>query len=339
MKIIECAGAPREIGRQTGEAQREEIREFLARWRPWKRGGFPERLPVFLEVMKANLPGVLEEMGGMAEGAGLPVEDIYALNLPDYPNDLRLEQGCTNIAFADGPDGPLWGKNNDGGPPGEQLPVCARVIRPDHGIPVVEFPFCGMVGVGDGMNAEGVAVGHSSVGSVLQRSDRHVPIRPWSHHVLQQCRTVGEWVEMMASRPLRGKGYSYVCVDHAGSACSVEAPCPALQVRPRDHAWGTLCVNCYLLPAMAGLTARAPDDALARKALIEREMAQDAPRDVERMKRLLRSHGDPVGLCRHGAGELGRIHTEYSMIGVTRDNLALVAHGHPCEETYREIRL
>jgi len=340
MKVVECSGKPREVGQQTGEALRDEIRCCLEMWSRVEENEWAKRLPIYVEVMRKDLPDVLDEMQGMAEGADVAPEEIYLLNFPKYPDELGMGEGCTNVVFAAGPDGPIWGKNNDGGPPGKQLPVSARVIRPAKGIPVVEFPFCGMVGVGDGMNAEGVALGHSSVGSMFQRSDRHLPIRPWSHHALQHCRTAAELVEVMASRPLRGKGYSYVCVDRNGSMCSIEAPCPLLQVRHSENPRGAFCVNCYLLPALAQAdrrNAQGKDDALRRKAFIEKELEKDLPTGLERMKSMLRSHGEPASLCRHGGKDSS--HTEYSVIGLPGQNRVLFYHGNPCRGEYEEIRM
>ncbi len=86
----------------------------------------------------------------MAEGADVPFEQIAALNFP-RPASLRMEEGCTNVAFASGPDGPGWGKNNDGSRPDMQRPICCRIVRPARGIPQVVFPFCGFVAVNDGV--------------------------------------------------------------------------------------------------------------------------------------------------------------------------------------------
>jgi len=64
----------------------------------------------------------------------------------------------------------------------------ARVVAPANGIPQMTFTFCGMIATTDGMNAEGVAVGHSSVGSVFQQSDRHVPIRLQAYDAIRSTR-------------------------------------------------------------------------------------------------------------------------------------------------------
>ena len=331
MKILECTGSAREIGHATGESLRDEIRHNVEAIPPPGPNWYG-RLGVFVNVMRQYLPHVLEELQATAEGASVPVEHIYRLNFPTYGNELDLGDGCTNIAFADGPDGAIWGKNNDGS---KRLCTCARIVKPDNGIPLVMFTFAGML-ITDGMNAEGVTVGHSSVGSVFQQSDQHAPIRPWMYNAMLHARTVAEYVERMTAIPLRGKGYSILCVDRAGMMCSIEAPCPLVQVRRREGARGMNCVNCYQLPALRDADRRSAEgkaNALARRRFLKQALEADVTLDLAYMKRLLRHHGDP-SICRHGESS---IYTEYSMIGIPRAGRVLYLDGCPCEGNYKEI--
>ena len=204
------------------------------------------------------------------------------------------------------------------------------------------FTFCGMIATTDGMNAEGVAVGHSSVGSVFQQSDRHMPIRLQAYDAMMRSRTTDDFVRLMTTAPLRGKGYSIVCVDRSGTTCSLEAPCPLVQVRRPEHPAGIHCVNCYQLPELAEADRRAPEgkeDARQRWQLLDAFLTNDlAPEgtDLDLARRLLRHHGDP-SLCRHG--ECQDLHTEYSMIGLPAQGRVLFLEGYPCQESYAELSL
>jgi isopenicillin-N N-acyltransferase-like protein len=339
MKIVDCSGSPRQIGRQAGEALRDEIRQHLPFERTDTSPQTDRRLATMTAALSRYQPEALEEMRGLAEGAGVPEEAILRLNLALWiPNELILSDGCTNVVFRDGPDGPLWGKNNDGGAPGRQRPVCALRIRPVSGIPLVAFTFCGWLGIVDGMNAEGVAIGHSSVGSVFQQSDEHAFYTAWGYYGLQRARSAQEWVQHMTERPLRGKGFSTVVVDRQGKGCSLESPCPISQVREPDTD-AFYCVNCYFLPALQNADRRTPEckkDALARARFLDKAFSESPHRDIGRMQELLHSHGEP-GLCRHG--EACDMHTEYSMIGIPARSQILVAHGYPCRNDYRIIEV
>ena len=67
MKIVEVSGDPCTVGRCTGEALREEIREHLEFPYTVDRPAWEQRLPVFLATLKRYLPDVLEEIKGTAE--------------------------------------------------------------------------------------------------------------------------------------------------------------------------------------------------------------------------------------------------------------------------------
>jgi acyl-CoA:6-aminopenicillanic acid acyl transferase len=345
MRIVYSAGTPREIGQQTGEQLREDIREHIDQFPPTDNSAWEKRGRIFLRTLRDHLPRVLEEMKGTAEGAGVTNDDIYRLNLPLYPDTLTAldnqipdKDGCTNIVFGTGPDGPLWGKNNDGGAPGNQRPVCVRVVRPATGIPMILVHFAGYVAVGDGVNEEGVAIGHSSVGSIYQQSDHHVPVRLLAYHALHYGRNVSEFVQGLSSLPTRGKGYSFVCVDRDGAMCAPEVPCPLIQIRQAESANAMYCVNCYQLPHLRDADQRSPDgkaNAIRRAERLEREIWRDIPLNLSRMRGLLKSHESSAPICRHDDNDS---HTEYSMIAIPRQGKLLVADGYPCETEYHEVR-
>jgi len=348
VRTLEVSGSPWEIGQETGETLRDEIRRNL------EINDIPDssapdgKLSTFKGVLEEHLPDILEEMRGLADGAGVAPERIYRANMPDYNTELSVD-GCTNIAFSGGPDGPILGKNNDGGhpPSGEQEPACARLVRPEGGAALISVHFCASVSVGDGMNAHGVAVGHSSVGSVFKQSDRHVPVRLWSYHALKNSRTTGEFVEAMSARPLRGKGYSHLCLDRMGTVRSLETPCPLVQVRDPDHPDGMYCVNRYFLSPLRGADRRTPAkkaNADARAELLDRTFESNTGFDTDAMWSLLRSHERPASICGHGETDGDRAdgrHTEYSLVMAPRQGAVFVSHGYACENTdeTRALRL
>lgn len=172
MQLIEVQGDARTIGRQVGEATRDEIARHIelyppaVDWPEWER-----RRDRFLPAVQRLLPRVFDEMVGTAEGANIDFDAILQLNLPLYEHQLydepqaggsiAAEPACTNVVFASGGDGPLLGKNNDSLINQKSRPVVAKLVRRNDSIPVLQFIYAGMLGLGDGMNAEGVAFGHS----------------------------------------------------------------------------------------------------------------------------------------------------------------------------------
>jgi isopenicillin-N N-acyltransferase-like protein len=339
MKIVECHGNPLARGEQTGEALREEIAQNLAVLKRPNREQWRQRLPIILDTLQRHLPDIAAEMEGLAAGAGVPVEDIWAMNFKLWDNALDGD-GCTNLVFRDGPDGPIWGKNNDGDCAAPERATCLRVVRPDHGLPQAVFVRAGWVAAADGMNAAGLTVGHSSVGSVFQQSDRHPYFRMWDYAARFECRTVGEYVCRMTRVPLHDKGYSLVCVDAAGDCLAIEAPCPLVQVRRPEHDTGVFCVNCYHLPALREADRRTPADkadALSRKVHLRTVLEGPGPCDREQMIAVLRNH-DGQAICRHGV-QPKEHSTNFSAIGLVAERRLLYTSGQPCRNDYRELQL
>src|SRR6266536_299523 len=91
--IVECRGGGRERGRAHGEALRAQIGALLERWdadvaarlqRP------PAELVAalvgttgFVAAIRRHTPDLMEEVHGIAEGAGVGFERVLALNLMD----------------------------------------------------------------------------------------------------------------------------------------------------------------------------------------------------------------------------------------------------------------
>ena len=347
MKVIECRGGHREMGRQAGEALREEIRFQVQRWAAPANPTIDARTATMIDAARRHVPHLLEEIDGMVEGAGVPAELLYAINFPRYGNELDACGGCTNVVFgadAGSRHGAIWGKNNDGEALGKRRPACVKLVRPENGIPVAIVTHCANVAVTDGMNAEGVAVGHSSVGSAFQQSDHHVNFRLLSYDALLKTRTTGEFAAHMAALPTHEKGYAGVCVDRHGTMCAWEAPCPMFQVRAPGSQRGVYCTNCYMIPALAEADRRTPEgksDAHARARYLDGVLASEESLALPRMQALLRHHRDEAnlgsdpGICRHG--ESCGHWTEYATIGLPAQGKLLYAPGNPCESEFHEV--
>lgn len=90
---LEIGGAPRERGRQYGAGLKELIRARDAAWRRSlaAQTGRPADDVVhmlaggtdFISAVRRHTPDLLEEVHGIAEGAGLPFEAVYAAQLMD----------------------------------------------------------------------------------------------------------------------------------------------------------------------------------------------------------------------------------------------------------------
>ncbi len=338
MKIIECRGSRKQIGESAGEALREEIQLHIEKFLDKNLFMDAENIKCFTASTERHLPHLMDEMKGLAGGANVSEDYIFALNLPggQAVKDENLQE-CSNIVFSEGPDGPLWGKNNDGALP--ERPVCALKIYPDKGIPLINLTFCGFLATGDMLNAEGVASGHSSVGSKFSQNPRNVSARLWMYDGMFKSRTTEDYARHLTDAPLFGKGFSQVTIDKHGRMCSAEIACPIVQLRwPPEREKAVNCVNCYQLPLLENLTNRKKDplaNALGRKRFFEKS-ALEGDRSLDHMKTILRHHG-AYSICRHGSKDLSN--TTYSMIGIPAEGKVFFRTGFACGGGYDEISI
>jgi len=348
MKVFECRGSHRDIGQTIGDVLREEIRAHIDGFLPPENEAPDRKIEKFKESLIRFLPQVMEQFEGIAEASSVSERRILELNLPVGIVEPDLEQECSNVVFADGPDGPLWGKNNEGGFPsntgsvidGEgRRPVSVMKIYPDDGIPAICLTFCGWLSGGDMMNAEGVSAGHSSVGTKFQQSLSNAPLLQWLYSGMFQYKSAEDLARHVTSAALRGKGFTQVTVDKAGSIFSAELACPLAQIRrPADGDLGMNCVNHYQLPSLKDMVLKQREEkglaySRGRQKYLEAAV-KDGDRSIEHMKKILRHHGD-ISICRHGGKDLS--YTEYSMIGIAKEAKFLFVDGYPCEEEYVEV--
>jgi acyl transferase domain-containing protein/NAD(P)-dependent dehydrogenase (short-subunit alcohol dehydrogenase family) len=164
MKIFKLEGSPYAMGREHGRRQAEEIKALALKFNEALGGKAFERQD--LKIVMSNLgdyfsKSSLEELRGLSEGAGLPLEILAGLNLALVP---ELISGCSHVAFAPPADEPgeiLHGTNEDS--PllltlGRMLAPSVLVRRPVDGIPHLTFVLPGQFAGINGINARGVAV-------------------------------------------------------------------------------------------------------------------------------------------------------------------------------------
>jgi len=346
MTVVEARGTPRQIGHTTGEALREQIQQRLELNPPPRTEApdWPRRRDTIRQAMHRLMPLTLAELDATAEAADVDPDRLLYINVEaqfgatpveEQPTDQVVADRCTNVVFAHGPDGPVWGKNNDRPRHEAPRPVCARVVQRDGGQAVIVFAYAGMVGMADGMNAAGVTIGHSSVGSTFEQRDDHAPMLLWAYEGLHRTRSTTEFLEHMTSRPLRGKGFSMVCVDAAGDAASIEAPCPLVQVRrPRPGTRHIACVNRFQLPAIEDADRRRPEskcNANARRDWLDQHLAGLDDPGLADMQAILRRTEEPA-ICRRPPSL-----TEFSMIGLPAQGRVLCLYGEPTEQEYQTL--
>jgi hypothetical protein len=295
-------------------------------------------------VMKSHHPRYYAELGGMAEGANLSMDDI----LLHHRRLLIAAFCCSNVAFmrADTGDGPIFGKNLDGSagnPDHPERQFVARHVRYENGQEIVHTTI-----VGDLMSRDtcmnlrsGLVFGGSSVGSVFQKSLHHPTLEAGLYEMICACDTTQEAIRFLRRYPYIGKGYNFVMVDQGGDAVVLECACPLVQVRRAEPGQDAVyCTNIYELPILAEADLRPPGSKpkiMKRNRYLNRVLfAEGAPRTVAQMKTMLAAQGEGGGLCQPIDKE-STAETYMSVVALPAERRFEIANGRPCEVPYARI--
>ncbi|MGH2418771.1 MAG: C45 family autoproteolytic acyltransferase/hydrolase [Candidatus Limnocylindria bacterium] len=339
--LYHASGSHRELGRQHGEQAREQIRTHLAslqRSTGLATARFEARALRFRPLFTEYCPHLLEEVEGLAEGAGVTLAGALAVNIRGALGVVP-DEGCT--AFVVGRDGTasgeaLIGQNSD--MLAENLP-CAYVLRlePDDKPAILIWTFGGMIGY-HGLNGAGVAHFANDLGDggpARRFGLPHYPVK----RLMLECRSVAEVVALLRRVPLWFNG-NYVLCDGQGAMLDVEATSAGPEIIGDDGRGYIVHANHYRAPryATAENAAATYADSFPRQDRIDLLLAERyGALTVDDMAAILADHSDyPAAICRHSRVTDGS--TDFETAGVTVAALIAepergrlhVAPGNPC---------
>ena len=353
---VRARGSYREIGRQIGEAARSQIEASLAFYREQfaaMSGGLSfadaqRRGAAYLRQARAWLPQYVEELEGVAEGAGRPFMEIFVPNCAEEftsgepvagapaPLPAGAGQGdhCTAVAVSVG-GRHVVGHNMDWYVVDVENNVLFDVTVPDGTriLTIAGVPYLPMLG----MNSHGMG----NVSNSLHSNDDRwgVPnafVRRWSI----EAPTVDE-ARARGTLSARARGANQLFADTHGRLEDVETSATAFAVTTgRSYLAHT---NHYDLPEMAGYEAAHHDETRTRLATARRLLAEGVARGddpVELVARVLRCHqpASDAAICGHPdtsepLAEQGQ--TVGSMICDLDERRLYACAGPPCENPYR----
>lgn len=332
--LIEVSGSSYEMGYQHGAQAADLVRSYLL----WieKLTRKPRDLLCrnavgFLPLMEALSPAFVEEVRGLADGAGISFEEAILCQARAEAAQVH-EGGCTAFALtgsATADHRPLAGQNQDLEPEYADIAILLRV-KPVDGRPgALMFTFAGQLGYA-GMNQYGVA--HFANALYDFRWRLGLPHYPLKRLMLEQ-RTVGACLDLLLRhRPCSAA--NVVLCDGQGRIADIEVRPEGIVPFQDDHPDGLVHTNHYITPQFAGYETNSLPDSCPRLVRI-RALVQEAwgTITVETMKAILADHeGDPGGICRHG--EKG-MHSISGYIADPAKGLLHVRRGHGCLGTWQ----
>jgi isopenicillin-N N-acyltransferase-like protein len=355
--VLDLAGTPGQFGAAHGEAQRERIRAYAERFLDFVLSTAAVRISEAdlwarwapqVAMNQREAPDLVDEMRGIARGAGVPFERIFLLNsLLDLGSFRYLDlatgfPGCSTFAVVAeaGTGKTLVGQTYDM-PEFHQDYLTLLRLRPASGPRQLVFTFAGIVGAA-GLNEAGIAL------NINYLSPRDVGPGRLHSVVVRQVLGSPQLADALTpvAMPPRAGGAHFLIADRDGNVVSVETTARRfVAAYPEGNAIGH--TNHYLhaeLKEIEYLRAGSIGSSLARYTALRR-FFKDRGSDVTReaLMELTRNHtAYPRSICAHPGGVEpagNRNRTVAALVQVPADGVMHITSGCACEGSYHAVAL
>ena len=332
--LVEVSGTSYEMGYQHGTQAAGLVRRYLG-WIDALTGKPRELLAAnalsFLPGIEALSPSFLEEVRGLADGAGISFEEA-ALCQARAEAAAAGEGACsafalTGSATADGQ--PLAGQNQDL-PTGYSDVALLLHVKPTDGRPrALMFTFAGQLGY-SGMNQYGLAhFANALYGYEWRPGVPHYPLK----RVMLEQRNVTDCIGLLRRHATCSAANLVMC-DGQGSIADVEVRPGQVAVYDDDRPDWRVHTNHYVTTDFARHEDNTLADSCPRldrmRLLIEDRWGTVT---VDTMKEVLADHeGHPAAICRHGDADM---HSISGYIAEPARGLLHIRRGHGCDGTWR----
>jgi len=349
--VIELSGGPFERGRLHGELARTRIERSLASYQrlfafcglAWDEA--QRRGAAYRDLIGAFDAALLEELEGIARGAGRKREEILALNARTeiLPASYLRGGECTAIAVnpaASATGGTLLAQNWDWLGAQRQALVLLRAAE-HEGPAYLALTEAGMLSK-IGLNAAGFGVCLNILSSIHDGKKPGVPVHVLLRALLK-CASVREAVQFTATLAFAGSS-NVLCADRGGETASLELSPKGCRVVRGDGA--TLCHTNHFVDAEASAWQSPLASHLSsepRLACAQRHAASKRTHGIEDLKRLLRD--ESLGLqsiCRKPDASLpeeARIESVTSVIMELARGVMHIAPDIPTRAEYQPVAL
>jgi isopenicillin-N N-acyltransferase-like protein len=339
--LIVVGGTHREAGRLVGQACAETIRTAFARSEIPCGRTREEQLALadrYREVTAAAYPWYLEELEGIAEGAGADPRELFACMIEEIwyePYAERVQGRCTDLVAV--PPATAEGKvlvahNND--MPRTYQDQLVAILWRIEGDPVVLT-----IGNGLWISVGWSSAGLSFTGNELAPLDERIGIpREIQFRAMLRQPTLEDAVRE-ALRPDRASSYNHVIASRDGRVVDVEGSATDAELLAPDERGTLVHTNHYACERMRryeGDPSYVPHSS-ARYRRARELLASATPGSitVERLREMLADHeGAPDCLCRHperwGDTPMGQATAFWCVADVTEMRITY-GRGNPCD--------
>ncbi|MBS0210186.1 MAG: peptidase C45 [Planctomycetes bacterium] len=345
---LTIAGAPRQMGRQLGEAAGETIRTFfdkaleqLDKRMRLSRERAMNAAARAIPLAEAYSPDSVEELRGMAEASGLSLEALMLLQIRNQFRPLS-DEGCTSFALqGHGPrhGGGIVAQNWDNDPGLDRFTI-VLTRRPADKPALLNLTQAGLIAY-IGFNAAGIGVCLNSLPAPM--GELGVP-HYFTVRGIYGSDSLSKAVERVrqADRVIPA---NLMLITPQGPA-DLEVTIDAVHVLQNAATQGLAHANHCLHPDLLATNDQFPEliQSHARQRRINRLINFEQSRDltVDDAKRALADHdGHPRSICRHANDdpETGDWQTVFSVVMEPSAGRMHVTRGTPCDHPYEVYQL
>lgn len=356
---VRTSGSAHERGRQYGAIAVAQVRRSIeayagvfAHYAGWDWETVSREAKRFIAPIDEFGPQYLEEMRGIAAGAGVAFLDVVAINVRTevmYAAKARSAAAmlphleCTSFAAVPDDGRPvLIGQNWDWKTHASDTTV-VLASAPDDGPRFVTVVEAGLLAK-TGLNEHGLGVATNALASDSDKGDPGVP-----YHVLLRALLAAESAPAALAtlqRPVRSSSAHYLLAHRDGFALSVEALPGAFDqlyvLSPDDS--GVLLHGKHLVhPRIPGVDVGLwlmPDSPF-RLQRARQFLRQHDPHEASTYEQLLADHvGHPSGVCCHPLADAVPAQQDATIFSIVMNLESLsvrLTDGRPCEGLFRSL--
>ena len=350
--LIEVSGTHREIGRQIGEAARQQVQHSIANARilidaayntlelSWQGAQIQSRK--YLPFAEERYPQYVDEMRGIAEGANVDFDDIVVLNAMEaVTTDALHLTRCTSMAVNEErtADGHVLAAHNEDWVPEDEDDVFVISAKPDKEPPFLAMTYGGLL-PNVGFNAYDIA---QLIDSVYPNDSRvGIPRLVVSRAVLASRRISGAIGRTLIQH--RAAGYNHILIHESGEIFSIEVSARKFEILYANE--GCMVHTNHYLDSQMKQVEKDPEELLSSRVRYfraSRLLRQTEKHTIKSLQAIQKDHVNmPNAICNHAIDGLDPLDREKSISALVIDLTMREMHiawGNPCQNTYHTYHL
>ena len=350
--FITVEGTHREIGRQIGEACRNQIEHSIVSARyllessystlqlTWTGAQIHARK--YLLFAQERYPQYVDELIGFSEGSGVSFDDLAVLiSMEAVTMDTLHLSKCTSMAVSETRtiDGHVLVAHNEDWLPEDEQDVFILHVKPDDEPAFVAMTYGGLL-PNVGFNSAGIA---QCCDSVYPNDYRIGLPRVIVSRAVLAAQSPGEAIRSTLV-PQRAAGYNHLIAHESGELYNVEVSARRFAILGSEN--GSLVhTNHYLDYNMQAIESE-PDELIGTRVRYFRALRlleQTPLHSLESLRTVQKDHMNyPNSICNHSIAEIDPLDRQKTINALIIDLTARTMHlacGNPCENRYDTYNL